>query len=126
MTEAVADCMVSGYEPLEAGLTLPDPDDRHVLAAAIRANAQVIVTANLDDFPHHALAAYDIEAKHPDDFLLDSLDLAPGAMVRCLIEQAGALKQPPMTVAELLQILKQGSLVRTVARFEELLAADNG
>ncbi len=51
MREAVPDCMVTGFEHLEDGLDLPDPDDRHVLAAAIRANAQTIVTFNLRDFP---------------------------------------------------------------------------
>ncbi len=56
MIQAVRDCMVTGYEPLVEGLVLPDPDDRHVLAAAIRANAQAIVTANLKDFPKTALA----------------------------------------------------------------------
>lgn len=51
MKEAVPDCVVGGYEPLITGLILPDPDDRHVLAAAVRADAQVIVTFNLKDFP---------------------------------------------------------------------------
>jgi predicted nucleic acid-binding protein len=66
MCEAVADCLVTGYEPLINGLTLPDPDDRHVLAAAIRCSAQVIVTANLDDFPAAALEPFNIEAQGPD------------------------------------------------------------
>lgn len=60
MCEAVADCLVTGYEPLINGLSLPDPDDRHVLAAAIRCSAQVIVTANLDDFPAAALERFNI------------------------------------------------------------------
>jgi predicted nucleic acid-binding protein len=60
MKEAVRDCMVTGYEGLLGGLKLPDPDDRHVLAAAIRAGAQVIVTLNLKDFPPSALKPYDI------------------------------------------------------------------
>ena len=53
---AVRDCIVVGYEPLIDALELPDPDDRHVLAAAIRARAQVIVTNNLKDFPARQLA----------------------------------------------------------------------
>lgn len=50
MNAAVLDCLVAGYEPLIPSIILPDPDDRHVVAAAIRAGAQVIVTANLKDF----------------------------------------------------------------------------
>jgi len=121
MNDAVPDCLVTGFEPLEEALKLPDPDDRHVLAAAIQANAQVIVTFNLGDFPADALAPYDIEAKHPDGFLLDSLDIAPGAMVRCLTEQAAVLRNPPRTVAEVLETLREQGLVRAVARFRELL-----
>jgi hypothetical protein len=79
MIAAVADCMVTDYEPLIAGLRLPDPDDRHVLAAAIRCAAQVIVTTNLSDFPFESLRPYHIEAQHPDDFVLGLVDLAPGA-----------------------------------------------
>ena len=55
MTRAVRDCLVTGYEPMIEGLKLPDPDDRHVLAAAIKAGAQVIVTRNLKDFPDPTL-----------------------------------------------------------------------
>ncbi len=121
MGQAVPDSLVTGFEPLEEAITLPDPDDRHVLAAAIRANAQVIVTFNLNDFPPAVLAQYDIEAKHPDDFLLDSLDIAPGTLVRCLTEQAAVLKNPSQTVAEVLSTLRQLGLVRAVAKLRELL-----
>jgi hypothetical protein len=62
MNEAVRDCLVTGYEDLIESLTLPDPDDRHVLAAAIRAGAEVIVTYNLKDFSPEALARFD--SKH--------------------------------------------------------------
>src|SRR5437773_233930 len=78
MNQAVADCVVAGYEDLVAGLKLPDGDDRHVLAAAVRGGAQSIVTFNLRDFPKEALAPYGVEAVHPDDFVFDVIDLAPG------------------------------------------------
>jgi hypothetical protein len=70
MNLAVRDAVVTGYEPLIGSLHLPDLDDRHVLAAAIRARAQIIVTFNLSDFPTEVLADWDVEAKHPDDFLV--------------------------------------------------------
>lgn len=121
MIRAVPDCLVIGYEHLIEGLDLPDPGDRHVLAAAIRAHAQAIVTFNLRDFPDHVLARYDMGAKHPDEFVLDALDLAPGAVVQCLTAQAAALRNPPMAVAELLNILRRAGLVQSVARLRELL-----
>ncbi len=81
MDAAVRDCLVAGYEELIETVTLPDPDDRHVLAAAIRAGAEVIVTFNLSDFPTEILAAYGVEAQHPDEFVRHLLDWAPD-MVR--------------------------------------------
>ncbi|WP_328770147.1 PIN domain-containing protein [Streptomyces sp. NBC_00286] len=77
MNGAVRDCLVKGYEPLINAVELPDADDRHVLAAAVRAKAQVIVTFNLKDFPTDALARWDVEAVHPDAFLEAQIDLAP-------------------------------------------------
>lgn len=71
MAKVVPDCLVTGFESLISSLSLPDPNDRHVLAAAIRAHAQTIVTANLRDFPPDVLAPFDIGARHPDDFVLD-------------------------------------------------------
>lgn len=94
MKDAVADCMVMGFESLIQGLSLPDPDDRHVLAAAIRVGAQTIVTLNLRDFPEETLARYQVEAQHPDDFILDTIDLAPG-LVTPGGERAGSEPQEP-------------------------------
>jgi len=82
MNEAVRDCLVTGHDELIESLTLPDPDDRHVLAAAIRVGASVIVTFNLADFPAAALARFHIEAQHPDDFLISLLDAAPASSAR--------------------------------------------
>ncbi|MFC6355956.1 PIN domain-containing protein [Luethyella okanaganae] len=69
MNDAIRDVTVTGYERLIDQLDLPDPDDRHVLAAAIHAESQVIVTRNLRDFPADRLAPWGVEAQHPDDFL---------------------------------------------------------
>jgi len=121
MDRAVPNAQVTGFEPLIAGLSLPDPDDRHVLAAAVQCGAQVIVTFNLRDFPGDALAPHAIEAKHPDDFVLDALSLAPGAVVTALHEQAQSLRSPPRTSFELLQILLGVGLAKSVAKLRELL-----
>lgn len=66
-----------------------------MLAAAIRAGAQAIVTFNLADFPADRLAPYNIDAKHPDDFVIDTLDISPGAVAKVIADQAAALKNPP-------------------------------
>ncbi len=122
MCAAVPDCLITGYEKLMDGIHLPDPDDRHVVAAAVRAGAQAIVTSNLRDFPNHDLAPWDIEAKHPDEFVMDSIDLAPGVVVRCITEQVAALRNPPLSVGEVLELLRQLGLPRSVAALRELLA----
>jgi len=123
MTQAVADCIVTGFEDLIEGLELPDPNDRHVLAAAILAGAQAIITLNLGDFPDGKLAPYNVEAKHPDDFVLDAIDLAPGLVTTAVSLQASSLRNPPRTVGELLDILRDQGLVRSVAKLRELFGA---
>ena len=121
MTQAVADCMVRGHEPLIDGLTLPDPDDRHVLAAAIRAGAQSIITFNLKDFPSGTLAAYNVEAVHPDEFVYDLLDLKPNAVVSAVQDQVAALRNPPTMARQVLDALRANGLVQSVAKLEELI-----
>jgi hypothetical protein len=119
---ALPDCQVRGHDSLIEGLTgLPDPDDRHVLAAAIRCGAQVIVTFNLRDFPSRVLARYDLEAQHPDEFVLNLLDLDGPAVVRVVEEQAAALKNPRRTPAELLGVLRQQGLPGSVEQLARLL-----
>jgi len=120
MNRAIPDVLVTGYDGLIAGLELPDPDDRHVLAAGIRAGAQVIVTANLDDFPADKLTPYAIEAQHPDEFVMHQLDLAAGLVCNAVGEQAASLKSPPRTVGDVLDALRDNGLVQTVARLREL------
>lgn len=111
----VRDCLVEGYEELIQGLKLPDPNDRHVLAAAIRANAQTIVTYNLIDFPSKAVAKYGIDAQHPDEFLGHLIDLAPGKVIQTVQETRLSLKNPPKSSEEYLTILEQQSLPQTVS-----------
>ena len=111
------------YEQISGGLALPDDNDRHVLAAAIRCGAQVIVTANLRDFPADVLARYDVEAQHPDTFVLHLLSLGPGAVLDTIRAQAGALRNPPCSVAELLNTLETRGLVQSVAELRKLLGS---
>lgn len=99
MRRAFPHAIVSGYQALVPVMT-NDPKDRHVLAAAIHGQAALIVTANLKDFPAEALAPYGIEAVHPDDFLLDQLDLYPQQTIQCLQEQRAAYRNPSFTRSE--------------------------
>ncbi len=115
MNAHVRDCLVTGYEDLIPGLRLPDPDDRHVLAAAIRAGADVIVTYNLDDFPPESLDTWGIVAQHPDPFIRLMLDLTPPAVCAAAKRQRKSLKNPPTTVDEFLAVLERQGLVATVA-----------
>jgi hypothetical protein len=123
MNRSIPDVLVSGHERLIAGLALPDPDDRHVLAAAIRAGAQVIVTSNLGDFPAAQLGPYGVEVQHPDEFVMHLLDLAPGLVSACVAEQSSALRSPPLTVADVLDALRTSGLTQSVARLRELFGA---
>ena len=111
----VRDCLVSGYEEIIEGLKLPDAQDRHVLAAAIKANAQTIVTYNLSDFPSKIIAKYGIDAQHPDEFLRHLLDLAPAKVIPTIRETRVSLKNPPKNTEEYLAILEQQSLPQSVA-----------
>jgi predicted nucleic acid-binding protein len=115
---AVRDCLVMGYEPLIDALEPPDPDDRHVLAAAIRARAQVIVTNNLKDFPAEQLAQWDIEAKSADDFVLDQIDLDAKVVWSCVQQIANTWRNPPGTAGDVLRSLERCGLLRSVAELE--------
>ncbi len=115
MDSAILDCLAEGYEDLIPGLALPDPDDRHVLAAAIRARADVIVTANVRDFPRDVLTQYDIDAQHPDEFVRYLIDLAPGPVCRAVKLHRASLKNPPKTVDEYLNTLLRQSLPESVS-----------
>jgi hypothetical protein len=115
MCRAVPDCVIDGYQPLIDGLELPDPDDRHVLAAAIHSGAALIVTANLKDFPSRITGAFGIEAKHPDRFVLDIFEHAPETVLDVVGQQAEALKSPRQTIAELVDRLERNGLALTAA-----------
>lgn len=115
----VRDCLVSGYESLIDGLILPDPDDRHVLAAAIHASAETIVTFNLKDFPANTLSTYSITAMHPDDFVAALFDMAPASVCGAVKRQREGLHNPPKTAEELLATLEGQGLIQTAARLKQ-------
>ncbi|MFD7158257.1 hypothetical protein ACFV9C_26915 [Kribbella sp. NPDC059898] len=115
MNRAIRDAAVTGYEPLIEFLDLPDVDDRHVLAAAIKANAQVIVTENTKDFPPTKLAIWNIEAQAADDFMLDLIDRNQQAVYAQVQRMADAWRNPPGTVEDVLGSLEHLGLIGSVA-----------
>jgi hypothetical protein len=117
------DSLVTGYEHFIPCVTLPDTDDRHVVAAAIKAGAGLIVTCNLKHFPDAALAQFGLEAIHPDDFFVDIFDLHAGKVLGAVAEMRSALKNPPKTQEEFLQTLLQQQLPQTVSILEKYKAA---
>lgn len=115
MMRAVRDCLVKDYEPLEAVLELPDADDRHVLAAAIKSRAQLIVTNNLKDFPQETLTAWNVEAVSADDFVLAQIDLDRQRVFAAVQQIADSWRKPPGAASDVLDRLKRDGLVESAA-----------
>jgi predicted nucleic acid-binding protein len=114
INSSVLGCLVTDYEELMAGISLPDPNDVHVLAAAIRTQAQVIVTYNTKDFPPASLLKYGIEPQHPDTFLRYQMDLNLPMVLFCVKMIRARLKNPQKTAKEYLQTLFSQQLPQTV------------
>ena len=121
MNQVSPHCLVSGYEALIPTLSLPDANDRHVLAAAITAGAAVIVTFNLPDFPIPALEAYGIEPLHPDVFLSALFDDDPELFLQAVRTHRASLHSPPKNPTEYLQTLKANGLKKLAQRLEDSL-----
>ena len=111
--------LVRGYESLTPTLQLPDPKDRHVLAVALYAKAESIVTFNLKDFPNTILQAYNVEAVSPDEFVMRLIQNIPDRVLEVVRFHRLRLKHPPKTVAEYLATLEKQGLPKTVAFLQE-------
>ena len=118
MDRATRDCLVTGYGALIPAIKLPDPDDRHVLAAAIVGRCDVIVTWNLQDFPIQGVGPFGIEVQRPDEFLHGHLNSAPSVFCEAARKVRNRLKSPPFTVEEYLNNLSRHGLVATAAELE--------
>ena len=115
MNAHVRDSLVTEFEYLIPSINLPDPDDRHVAAAAIHSGASLIVTFNLKDFPAEALKRYNLTAQHPDDFIVDLLDLHLASVLEATANHRRSLKNPCKTVSEYLDTLQAQGLTQSVA-----------
>lgn len=120
MSENIPDSLVTDFEQLIPTLSLPDPDDRHVLAAAITANAKIIVTFNLKDFPDSILARYGIVAQHPDVFISDLIEQYPQQVLQSVNTILSRLKNPPQTFNNHLETLANQGLIASIAMLRDL------
>jgi predicted nucleic acid-binding protein len=116
MNAAFPDSNVFNYEEKISSLNLPDSNDRHVLAAAISINADVIVTFNLKDFPPVYLSSYGIKAQHPDEFIDELISFDKQKCLRALYNQVQSLKNPPKSQEDILNTLVRCGLKNTVRK----------
>lgn len=125
MNAALPDAEVQGWEARLEGLTLPDPDDCHVLAAALASGAGTILTMNLRDFPRSALAPLGITATHPDDFL-SGLHEADPELVRASTQAAHEnLSRSSPSFADYLDALRRQGLTQLTTRLGGYIAMQN-
>ena len=119
--EAFPDAMVKNYESLIDTIQLPDEKDRHVMAAAIKINANLIVTNNIKDFPKDYLSNYGLSVKTPDDFAADLIDLNPEQAVAAFRELVINKINPDLDEYQVLEKFKNNGLVNTANYLHALL-----
>jgi predicted nucleic acid-binding protein len=119
--QAFPDANVKNYEGLIEGLSLPDAGDRHILAAAIKTNANIIVTHNLRDFPNEYLKSFGLRASSVDDFLADIIDLNPKLAIQAFEELVLHRRNPNLDEFEVLDRLRNSNLTKTANYLHSLL-----
>ena len=118
---AFPDAMVVNYEALIRTVNLPDEKDRHVLAAAIKVNANVIVTNNLKDFPREYLSVFSLSAKNADDFITDIIDLNPQQAMKAFKEMVLHRVKPDQDEFEVLDYMRNNGLTKAANYFHALI-----
>lgn len=121
MDAHAGDALVDGHQALIQTITLPDPDDRHVVAAALHCRADAIVTFNLRDFPESVLSALGLEAIHPDDFITYQFDLNAPLTCAAAKRIRTRLSRPPAAPEQYIARLRQAGLPRTADRYADWL-----
>lgn len=121
MEAAIPDCLVTGYEHLIVGLRLPDPDDRHVLAAAIAGHADAIITWNEKDFPKEILDPFGIELQTPDEFVLNQVMLKGAPAWTAIKGMRERWDRPQYTAIALVDLLEKRGLPQTAAHLRDVV-----
>ena len=116
MQAAFPEAMVEDFKLLgSAQFGLPDPGDEHVIAAAVKTQAQALVTENLKDFPVEILGQLNIEARSADDFIADTVALEEGCAIAAIRKMRGRLKRPEMSPEDFLRALEANNLFETAS-----------
>jgi hypothetical protein len=121
MRIAVPDCLVIDYESLTQTLDLPDANDRHVLAAAIRGNSDAIVSFNTKDFPSSVLDKFDIELQTPDQFVLNQLMLHPPRALAAIKNMRMRWERPDVSAGDMVGLFEKRQLAQTAAHLRDVL-----
>ena len=114
MNKHIRGCLVTGFEPLITAIKLPDPDDRHVVATAIHTRAEGIITFNLKDFPEESLEPFNLKAIHPDEFIMDLMDLNIGKVIEAARNHRSSLKKTTFSADAYLDCLLKQQLPQSV------------
>ena len=121
MDEAFPDAQVTEYEKLKPDLTLPDPNDIHVLAAAVKCEAEYIITFNLKDFPTEHLQIHKVTSIHPDHFISLLIDESPKTATIAFQRQVSFLQNPPSSNQQVLESLKKCGLKESSRLIDKIL-----
>lgn len=121
MNMSVPDCLVTDYEALIPSIHCPDPNDRHVIAAAIKSHCAAIVTFNLGHFPEGELQKYDLEAQHPDEFIHHQFGMNRAAVITAARNIRLRLKNPPLSGEDYLRRLSGQGLPKTVTELTQFV-----
>lgn len=119
MNASVPDCLVTNYEKLITSIDLPDLDDRHVVAAAIAGHADAIVTFNTKDFPADVLQPYGIEVQHPDEFVMNQLQLQKIPALSAIKKKRARWTNPARPAQELITAFEKRGLPMTADLLRE-------
>lgn len=122
MNTSVPDCLVTHYEKLTTSIELPDPDDRHVVAAAIAGHADAIVTFNTKDFPPAVLQPYGIEVQHPDEFLMNQLQLQKIPALSAIKKMRARWTNPARSAQDVITAFEIRGLPMTADLLREAIA----
>jgi hypothetical protein len=123
MNDALPSAMVSGYQQHIQAVTLPDPDDRHVVAAGIASGATIVLTWNLRDFPAREMKKHGLRTQTPDAFLVNLYDHAPDLILASLANARRNLSKTRVSASDFINILENQGLIQLSARIAGHLGA---